>query len=928
MGQVDGNVAAAQDSEQQDVTLRTRRAAVVPPAINIPALNNNEQPDELSAPEISAILEQHPEVVDDVKQQIAMRLQKQGTQVYAEDISDDVLEQQIAASETLRAALTKYFEVRGFVSSPQVQPTQLNSALQTTVDEFPYASRQQSTLGSADVLLPPTVNGVVVEKAPAVSTGASSTDVPAGVHKQPPYPLESLRDLYTQVPRVTTQLKRFGSEFFLPNVRSRAPLRGASPGDAPLDVPVGPDYVVGAGDTLQVSVWGPEEQTVARVVGRDGRVMLPEAGAVAVAGLTLQKAEEVIAASMRQQYRGAQIAVTVTRFHTVRIYVAGDVQRPGGYDVSAMASPLSALYAAGGPTASGSLRVVRHLRGQSEIEEVDLYDFFLHGIHASPVHLESGDTLLVPPVGAQVAIAGAVKRPAIYELHEGEDRLGQVVVDAGGLTVAASLTHISVERVDAYRGRETVHVGTAAAGRDVEGAEAIHAFRVQDGDRVEVAAVAPYSERVVYLEGHVVRPGRQPFRDGMHLSDLLHSYADLLPEPSQHGEIVRLVSPDLHAETIEFDLREALIGNQNLLLQPFDTVRVRGRYDDDAPEATIHGEVLRPGVYPLSEGMTAAQLVRMAGGFKRDALLERADIASYSIVDGRQVVGNLRAVPIGRAVSDGADDVPLHSGDILTVHQITGWTDIGEAVTLEGQVKFPGSYGFTEGERLSSVLRRAGGFRDTAYPEGAVLEREQVRDLEVKSRDELVRQIETNAAAARLSPNLGGGETGGTLQMIKAQQEEVLAQLKNHPPAGRLVVHLSADIDSWANTSADIELLRGDKLTIPKRPGFVLVTGQVYNATALTFVPGKSAGWYLSRAGGANTTANRKEVFVIRANGSVIGRRSGGWLRADVLATKLNPGDVVVVPQKVLGSSLVWRNLLTTAQLASSIAITAAVAAL
>jgi len=224
------------------------------------------------------------------------------------------------------------------------------------------------------------------------------------------------------------------------------------------------------------------------------------------------------------------------------------------------------------------------------------------------------------------------------------------------------------------------------------------------------------------------------------------------------------------------------------------------------------------------------------------------------------------------------------------------------------------------------VLRRAGGLRDTAYPEGAVLIREQVRELEQKSQQELIRQIETNSSAARLGPAVGTGDTGSTLQVIKAQQDQALSQLKNHPASGRMVIRISADIDSWANTPADIELRRGDVLTIPKRPGFVLVSGQVYNATALTFAPGKTASWYLSHAGGTNSTADRKEIFIIRANGSVVGRHSGGWFDASVLSTQLNPGDVVVVPQKILGASLLWRNLLTTAQLASSIAITAGIA--
>ena len=416
----------------------------------------------------------------------------------------------------------------------------------------------------------------------------------------------------------------------------------------------------------------------------------------------------------------------------------------------------------------------------------------------------------------------------------------------------------------------------------------------------------------------------------MRLSDVLHSYQDMLPEPAAHGEIVRLIPPDLHAETIDFDVSEVLIGNGNLNLQPFDTIRIFGRYEVDAPKVTIQGEVLRPGTYPLSKGMTAAQLVRMAGGFKRDALLDSADLTSYGIVNGNRIDGKLETIHIGAAVAgtEPNADLPLKAGDVLTIHQITGWNDIGESLTIVGQVRFPGTYGFQEGEHLSSVLRRAGGFRDTAYPEGAVLEREQVRELQEKSRQELIHQIETSAAAARLSPTLAAGETEGRLQLIKAQQDEVLSELKSHPPTGRQVVHISSDIDSWANTPADIELRRGDVLTIPKRPSFVLVTGQVYNATAVTFSPGKTAGWYLSRAGGTNTVANRKEIFIIRANGSVIGRHSGGWFDPHVLSTKLNPGDVIVVPQKILGSSLLWRNLLTTAQLASSIAITAAIAAI
>jgi protein involved in polysaccharide export with SLBB domain len=299
-------------------------------------------------------------------------------------------------------------------------------------------------------------------------------------------------------------------------------------------------------------------------------------------------------------------------------------------------------------------------------------------------------------------------------------------------------------------------------------------------------------------------------------------------------------------------------------------------------------------------------------------------------VNGTKVVAERHALRIGDAVlkEDHAADATLKPGDVLTVHQITGWDDIGASLVIEGEVAHPGSYGFEQGEHLSDVLKRAGGFRETAYPEGAVLIRPEVQALEEKSREELIRQIETTSAAARLSPSLAGADQTATLQLVKQQQDEVLARLKSQPAVGRLVIHIDASIGTWAGTPADIEVRSGDVLRVPKRPGFVLITGQVYNASAISYVPRKSAGWYLQKAGGATEMANRKAVFVIRANGSVVGRRSGDWYDRDVLSTRMNPGDVIVVPQKIVGPSQVWRNLLSTAQIAASIAITAAVAGL
>ena len=903
----------------------------------------------LSATQILTILQERPEVVVELKSYLADMLQQQGTPTQPDSITDEMLYNQISSNPQVRAGITVFLRSRGFVSDEDLQRAALESgqeslqsgtnAIQPPMTGSPFGSQIQSTEAGSPLstsnlsgtnttvpMRPPTSTGLPSPQNRNVNGTHTTTDEPQVLRQPAPYNLMSMRDLYTQIPSSPERLRRFGSEVFVNRSLVSAMSVGSASSTSPLDIPIGPDYVLGPGDTLNISLWGGITQTFSRVVDREGRIMLPESGVVQVAGLTLGRAEEVIGAALQNQFRNAHVAVTVARLRTVRIYVVGDVQRPGAYDISSLASPLNALYAAGGPTATGSLRVLRHLRNDKQIGEIDLYDFLLRGVRKGDDRLEGGDTLLVTAAGPQVAVYGAVKRPAIYELRD-EKNLTAVLDEAGGVTVAAALGHITVERIDAHRQRETVGIDVGSAG-DIEAA--IAAFEVKDGDRVRVAPILPYSERVVYLEGHVVRPGRVAYRDGMRLADVLHSYQDLLPEPAVQGEIVRLMPPDLHAETIEFNVPDTLIGNFNLGLQPFDTIRLFGRYEQDAPNVTVRGEVIRPGSYALSEGMTAAQLVRMAGGFRRDALLTKADLISYQVVNGVKVVGERRDLPIGDAVikENRDEDVPLKPGDVLTVHQITGWNDIGASITIEGEVGHPGSYGFQQDEHLSDVLRRAGGFRDTAYPEGAVLTRPEVRSLEEKSREELIRQIETSSAAARLSPNVGGSDQSANLQLIQQQQEQVLARLRSQPASGRLVIHISPNIDSWAGTPADIEVRADDELRVPKRPGFVLITGQVYNAAAITFAPGKSAEWYLQRAGGATQIANRKEIFIIRANGSVVGRRSGDWYKHEVLSTRLEPGDVIVVPQKIIGASQVWRNLLSTAQIAASIAITAAVAGL
>jgi protein involved in polysaccharide export with SLBB domain len=912
----------------------------------------------LSASQIIDLLHQKPELMVDLKRLAAEQLQAQGMNIQEDSITDEMLLGKIVSDANVRSNITLWLRARGYVTAADVAqakapsteadddedqssispsqmtglPSQMAGASDSDISQLlaarpdlARAGMTSSSMTSGDLANADTLTSADVPRAArkrsAPSDKPTTPDIPPDgnpelLHRTAPLNLRAMRDLYTQVPDQSSSLKRFGCDVFLTH--------GMQSKQATLDVPVGPDYVLGPGDSINVNFWGGMAQQFTRLVDREGRVTLPEAGPLVVAGFTLGQAQTSIQDALAHEFRDAKVEVSVARLRTVRVYVVGDVQRPGAYDLSSLSTPLNALYAAGGPTSIGSLRTVRHYRGKQLIRDVDLYDFLLQGVRTDTERLQPGDTILVPPVSKQVTISGMVRRPAIYELRQ-ETSLSEVLTLAGGVMVSAQMRDIRIERIQANDKRITVKVNVADGSNPEAAWKTVEAFNIQDGDKITVAPILPYSERSIYLEGHVVRPGKYPYNDDMMLSDLVRSYQDILPEPDEQGEIIRLRAPDYRPETIEFNLPQVLIGNNPIHLQAFDTVRLFGRYETDAPMVYIEGEVRRPGQYPLPEGSTAAQLVRMAGGFKRSALLDAADLTSYEIKSGKKIVSHRITINIGRAVEqqDSNDDVALKAGDVLSIHQISGWKDIGASVVLKGEVAYPGLYGLQEGERLSSVLKRADGFSASAYPAGAVLVRNQVREIEQKSRDELVRQLETTSAGARLSPSLNMQDEIGALQLIAAQQKQVVATLKSQPPTGRLVIKINRDIATWENTPADIELRAGDVLTVPKRPGFVLVSGQVYNAAAITFVPGEDAGWYLRHAGGATSMADKKEIFVIRANGSVVGRGSGEWYSGGVLDTKMEPGDVVVVPQKILGGSMFWRNMLATAQVLSSVAITA-----
>jgi protein involved in polysaccharide export with SLBB domain len=330
----------------------------------------------------------------------------------------------------------------------------------------------------------------------------------------------------------------------------------------------------------------------------------------------------------------------------------------------------------------------------------------------------------------------------------------------------------------------------------------------------------------------------------------------------------------------------------------------------------------------MSQGLTAAGLVRMAGGFNRSAYRDDADLSSYVVQNGQKVLVNHSNVAIEQALEgDKSADVTLKPGDVVSIRRLSGWQDIGASVTIIGEVEHAGSYGIEDGERLSSVLKRAGGFRANAYPSAAVLERVQVRDLAEQARQQMILRIESTPVAV----NQGAMGTQGATEMqqsLQMQRQEVLTSLRNRPASGRLVINISTDISKWENTPADIELRAEDTLYIPKRPNFVIVSGQVYNPVAISYVPRRDLGWYLERAGGATRTGDKKHIYVLRADGSVIVPQEAEsiWMGGSFRNFRMQPGDTIFVPEKIVGGSPVWQNIIGVAQIMSATALPLAIA--
>jgi protein involved in polysaccharide export with SLBB domain len=693
----------------------------------------------------------------------------------------------------------------------------------------------------------------------------------------------------------TAALKRFGYDLFGDDVPSTfAPA---------MDIPVPVDYVIGPGDTVNIQLFGNQNVEYFLTVNRDGTLTFPRIGPVNVSGLTFIELRNAINERVSEQMIGVRANTTLGELRSIQVFVLGDVARPGSYTVSSLATMTNALFTSGGVKEIGSLRRIALLRNGVTVTTLDLYDLLLRGDTSGDARLQSGDALFIPPIGPTVAVDGEVRRPAIYEVRT-ERTVGDLITLAGGLVATANRSAIKLERIVAGRGIAVTDVDLDGAAGAVE--------TVRDGDVLRVLRNLNQVEASVRLAGNVQRPGLYQWTPGMALSGLIPSPELVKPLSDLNYVLIRRENaPNVDVDVISADLDaiwKRRPGAVDVELMPRDTIfvfdleigrrqivepiiaelKAQAEPNEPLPVVRIGGQVRAEGEYPLEPGMRVSDLLRAGGGLSDAAYVIEAELTRYAVVNGEYRETELMAVDLAalRSGDSGANTV-LTAYDYLNIKEVSRWRG-QRTVTLRGEVVFPGTYPIRQGETLRSVLERAGGLTDFAFPQGSVFTRAEVRERERVQLRTLATRLESDLATLSLSdPNasdaIGVGQT-------------LLNQLRNTDPIGRVTIRLDEIISGRATT--DVVLQDGDELAVPDFRQEVSVLGEVQYPTAHLFEPGLSREDYIGKSGGLTQRADKGRVYVVRANGEVVTAGGGRWFSRDS-STQIQPGDTVVAPLEV-----------------------------
>jgi protein involved in polysaccharide export with SLBB domain len=669
----------------------------------------------------------------------------------------------------------------------------------------------------------------------ATKAGASaSLDTPkanAPVAPKAPQPSQFQRFVQKSTGRM---LPVFGSELF----------EGAPSYTADAALPAPAEYILGPGDEVRLQVWGAVEIGGSYTIDRNGQISVPKVGTFPVAGVALRDLEGVVRGQVGKLLNNFGLSAGLGRLRSLQVYVVGQARMPGTLQISSLATLVSAVFASGGPTTNGSMRNIQLNRAGKIITTLDLYDFIARGDKGRDLPLQNGDVIVIPPVGARVAVSGAFDQAAIYELKGNQTSLGDILSLSGGVPALANLQKALIERINTAKVNPRQVQDIAL---DEEGLKT----RLNDGDVITLLDISSAFTNAVTLQGNVAHPLRYEWFEGMKILDLI-------------PEVEALVSDDYYSR-------------KNLLVQNTDVAkvasaelnnRVRSRVDQ------INWE------YAVIERLNRQTLV--------------TELVPFNL--GKAVLEK-----------DPANNLLLLAGDVVTIMSQSDLRLPRERqsrlVHVEGEVAAPGVYQVKPGETMPQLLRRLGGLTAEAYVFGTEFNRESVRQRQQENLDALVRRLEsqTQAQSGKVTGNMSGdnqAQAQASLQQQQVQLKNQIERLHAMRSSGRMALELDPAGKAIA-ALPEIRLEDGDRIYIPAVPDFVAAFGSVNNENVFLYKPGKTVSDVIKTAG-LTEDAEPGQAFVLRADGSIVARRDrSGMFGGNFESLTLMPGDTVVVPAQI-----------------------------
>lgn len=689
-----------------------------------------------------------------------------------------------------------------------------------------------------------------------------------------------------------------------------------------LNVPTPQGYTVGAGDQLLIDVYGASQQSYDVTVNPDGRIFIPNVGPIQVGGATIASATSRIRTALTRIYSGLGssnpstfLDVRLGNIRTVSISLVGELVRPGTYTLPSFASPFNALFAAGGPNENGSFRHIQVYRDSKLLTEIDVYDFLVKGDFTTPITLRDNDVIIVPPVRSRVEIQGPVRREGLFEIKPGET-VDQLINFAGGFSSQAYRERLTVTR----------KTGTELRVEDVDAGN-FQAFYPQDGDVVRVGEILDRFENRVQVTGALMRPGVFALTPGMGIRDLVEKADGLREDAFLNRATLYRTKGDFSLEIVPVDIKAIIIGEaEDIALRREDVLNVPSIYDlREEYYVKISGEVNKPGAFAFGENMTVADLVLKAGGFKESATSSKIEIARRVKNDISGKLAEIIILDIDRDLKVNGTKAlePLNPFDHVIVRRSPGFQR-EQLVRVDGEVLYPGEFAIAHAnERISDLVKRAGGLNPYAYPKGATLIRrnefyKEPTEYEVKaetlrivkkniSRDSLDRTESDKVLLKRIDRKINESQEesrrqGRNISAEDFRQQSLLDLSESTEGVGKIEIKdtelIGINLESILTNPygpSDLILREGDVLSIPRELQTVRMRGEVLYPTSARFRPNSGFKEYISKAGGFTDKSRRGKSYVIYANGDV--KRTRKILFANVYPA-IEPGAEIIVPTK------------------------------